>query len=145
MGAVLRGDRAGIRMYTEKLIDHFLNPRNVGSIPDPDGVGTLGDPSCGDFLRIYIRVQDDRLADVKFEVYGCPAAIATSSVLTEMVKGKTLEEALQVTDEDVAEALGGLPEWKLHCSNLGAEALHRAILDYMLRGVQGQGTGTTAE
>lgn len=95
-------------------------------------------------MRIYIRVQDDRLADVKFEVYGCPAAIATSSVLTEMVKGKTLEEALQVTDEDVAEALGGLPEWKLHCSNLGAEALHRAILDYMLRGVQGQSTGTTA-
>lgn len=136
--------RAGIVMYTEKLIDHFLNPRNVGSIPDPDGVGTLGDPSCGDFLRIYIRVQDDRLADVKFEVYGCPAAIATSSVLTEMVKGKTLEEALQVTDEDVAEALGGLPEWKLHCSNLGAEALHRAILDYILRGGQHQGTGTAA-
>lgn len=131
-------------MYTEKVIEHFLNPRNVGCIPDADGVGTLGDPSCGDFLRIYIRVEGDRLADVKFEVYGCPAAIATSSILTEMVKGKTLEEALRVTDEDVAEALGGLPEWKLHCSNLGAEALHRAIVDYMLRGTGGGGGGEVA-
>ncbi|HHY96126.1 MAG TPA: iron-sulfur cluster assembly scaffold protein [Firmicutes bacterium] len=109
-------------MYTEKVLDHFLNPHNVGAIPDADGVGILGDPSCGDFLRIYIKVSDGRLADVKFEVFGCPGAIATSSILTEMVKGKTLEEAMEVTDADVAEALGGLPEWKLHCSNLGAEA-----------------------
>lgn len=120
-------------MYTEKVLDHFLNPHNVGAIPDADGVGILGDPSCGDFLRIYIKVSNGRLADVKFEVFGCPAAIATSSILTEMVKGKTLEEAMEVTDADVAEALGGLPEWKLHCSNLGAEALHRAILDYSRR------------
>ncbi len=120
-------------MYTEKVLEHFLNPHNIGTIPDADGVGILGDPSCGDFLRIYIKVHDGRLADVKFEVFGCPAAIATSSILTDMVKGKTLEEAMEVTDADVAEALGGLPEWKLHCSNLGAEALHQAILDYSRR------------
>ncbi|MBC7340123.1 MAG: iron-sulfur cluster assembly scaffold protein [Firmicutes bacterium] len=123
-------------MYAEKVIDHFLNPRNVGCIPEADGVGTLGDPSCGDYLRIYIKVRDGRLDDVKFEVFGCPAAIATSSILTEMVKGKTLEEALQVTDQDVAAELGGLPEWKLHCSNLGAEALHQAIRDYLFQASQ---------
>ncbi|CEP66213.1 NIF system FeS cluster assembly, NifU,N-terminal [Moorella glycerini] len=120
-------------MYGELLLDHFLNPRNVGSIKDADGIGTIGDPGCGDYLCVYIKVQDNRLVDVKFQVYGCPAAIATSSILTEMAKGKTLEEGLQITDADVAAAIGGLPEIKLHCSNLGASALHEAILNYQTR------------
>lgn len=124
-------------MYNNKVIEHFLNPRNTGQIPDADGVGTLGDPSCGDFLRIYIKVKEDRIADIKFEIYGCPAAIATSSILTEIAKGKTLQEAMEITDLDVIKALGGLPDPKIHCSNLGAGALHQAILDYLNRS-QGQ-------
>ncbi|WP_258359586.1 iron-sulfur cluster assembly scaffold protein [Moorella sulfitireducens] len=117
-------------MYSELLLEHFINPRNVGIIKDADGVGTIGDPGCGDYLCVYIKVQDHRLADVKFQVYGCPAAIATSSILTEMAKGKTLEEGLKITDADVATAIGGLPEIKVHCSNLGASALHEAIRNY---------------
>jgi nitrogen fixation NifU-like protein len=120
-------------MYNEKVIEHFLNPRNTGQIPDADGVGTLGDPSCGDFLRIYIKVEDDRIADIKFEIYGCPAAIATSSILTEIAKGKTLQEAMEITDLDIIKSLGELPDPKIHCSNLGAGALHQAILDYLKR------------
>lgn len=120
-------------MYNNKVIEHFLNPRNAGYIPDPDGVGTVGDPSCGDYLRIYIKVKDNRISDIKFEIFGCPAAIATSSVLTELAKGKTLNEALKITDVDVIRALGGLPDPKIHCSNLGAGALHHAIEDYIKR------------
>lgn len=115
------------------MLDHFLNPRNVGRIPQADGVGVIGDPSCGDYLKIYIKVKGDRLADVKFEICGCPAAIASASVLTEIAKGRTLEEALEITDLDVASALGGLPDPKMHCSNLGAAALHEAVLEYMMR------------
>lgn len=100
---------------------------------DADGVGTMGDPGCGDFLRIYIKASGERLERVTFEVFGCPAAIATTSILTELVTGLTLEEALAVTDRDIAEALGGLPDPKMHCSNLGTAALHRAILDFILR------------
>ncbi len=120
-------------MYAEKVLEHFSNPRNVGNIPDADGVGAIGDPSCGDYLCINIKVEDERISDIKFQIYGCPAAIATSSVLTELAKGKSLDEALKIKDLDVLEALGGLPDPKVHCSNLGAGALHRAIFDYRER------------
>lgn len=116
--------------YTQKLMEHFQNPKNVGRIPRPDGVGVIGDPSCGDCIRIYIKVKDERLSKVKFEVYGCPAAIATTSILTEMALGKTLEEALAITPQDIAGGLGGLPDPKMHCSNLGTAALYQAIWHY---------------
>ena len=117
-------------MYSEKVMDHFINPRNVGEIIDPDGVGQVGNPVCGDVMRITIQVEDGRIADVKFRTFGCGAAIATSSMITEMAKGKTLEEALKLTNSAVARALDGLPPAKLHCSNLAADALHEAISDY---------------
>lgn len=117
-------------MYSELVMEHFTNPRNVGEIPDADGVGTEGNPVCGDIMRIYIKVKDDRIEDIKFKTFGCGAAIATSSMVTEMVKGRTLEEAMQVSNRAVAEALGGLPSNKMHCSNLAADALHKAIEDY---------------
>ncbi len=120
-------------LYSDRVIEHFLNPRNAGYIPEADGVGTMGDPSCGDYLRIYISVKDNSISDIKFEIIGCPAAIATSSVLTELAKGKALDEALKITDLDVLKALGGLPDPKVHCSNLGAGALHQAIQDYKNR------------
>ncbi|MGE5485289.1 MAG: iron-sulfur cluster assembly scaffold protein [Ignavibacteriales bacterium] len=120
-------------MYNDLLIDHFINPRNVGRLPDPDGVGSTGDPSCGDFLRIYIRIREQRIEDISFEVFGCPAAIATSSILTEMARGMTLDQALDLADNDIVEALGGLPEHKIHCSNLGAKALHEAVRYYLVR------------
>ncbi|MBP2649379.1 MAG: nifU [Firmicutes bacterium] len=118
-------------MYTEKVMDHFSNPRNVGDIKDADGVGEVGNAKCGDIMRIYLKVDDnDVITDVKFKTFGCGAAIATSSMVTEMVKGKTLDEALEVTNAAVAEALGGLPPVKMHCSNLAADAMHEAIKDY---------------
>lgn len=117
-------------MYSDLVMEHFTNPRNVGEIPDADGVGTEGNPVCGDIMRIYIKVKDDRIEDIKFKTFGCGAAIATSSMVTEMVKGRTLEEAMQVSNKAVAEALGGLPSNKMHCSNLAADALHKAIEDY---------------
>jgi len=117
-------------MYNENVLDHFRNPRNMGEIPDADGVGTVGNPVCGDMMTIYIRVQDDRIVDIKFKTFGCGAAIATSSMMTELAKGKTLDEALQITRADVAESLGGLPPIKMHCSNLAADGLHEAIKDY---------------
>jgi nitrogen fixation protein NifU and related proteins len=117
-------------MYSELVMEHFSNPRNVGEIPDADGVGTEGNPVCGDIMKITIKVKDDRIEDVKFKTFGCGAAIATSSMVTEMVKGKTLDEALDVSNKAVAEALGGLPAQKMHCSNLAADALHKAIADY---------------
>ena len=117
-------------MYSEKLMDHFTNPRNVGEIPDPDGVGEEGNPTCGDVMKITIKVKDGRIEDAKFRTFGCGAAIAVSSMVTEMVKGKTLEEAMSITKEAVADALGGLPAQKMHCSNLGADALKLAIEDY---------------
>jgi nitrogen fixation NifU-like protein len=116
--------------YSEKVMDHFMNPRNVGEIPDADGVGNEGNPVCGDMMAFYIKVDDDRLSDVKFKTFGCGAAIAVSSMVSEMAKGKTLEEAKKLTNADVAAELDGLPKNKLHCSNLGADALHRAIEDY---------------
>jgi nitrogen fixation NifU-like protein len=117
-------------MYTEKVMDHFKNPRNMGEIPDADGVGTVGNPVCGDLMTFYIKVKDNRIEDVKFKTYGCGAAIATSSMTTELAKGKTLEEAMKLTRGSVAESLGGLPPVKMHCSNLAADALHAAIEDY---------------
>ena len=118
-------------MYSEKVMEHFRNPKNMGEIPDADGIGKVGNPVCGDLMWIYIKVKDNRLEDVKFKTFGCGAAIATSSMITEMAKGKTLEEAMKITREAVAEELGGLPPIKMHCSNLAADALHRAIEDYL--------------
>ncbi|NWG11363.1 Fe-S cluster assembly scaffold protein NifU [Candidatus Bathyarchaeota archaeon] len=117
-------------MYTEKVMEHFRNPRNMGEIPDADGIGTVGNPVCGDMMTIYIKVKDNRINDIKFKTFGCGAAIATSSMVTELAKGKTLEEALKITRGDVANALEGLPPIKMHCSNLAADALHVAIEDY---------------
>ena len=117
-------------MYTEKVMDHFMNPRNVGEIEDADGVGKIGNPTCGDMMAFYIKVDGDRLADVKFRTFGCGAAIAVSSMVSELAKGMTLEEAKALTNKAVAEELGGLPPNKMHCSNLGAEALHAAIDDF---------------
>lgn len=117
-------------MYSEKVMDHFSNPRNVGEIPDADGIGEVGNPVCGDVMKIYIKVKDNIIEDVKFKTFGCGAAIATSSMVTEMVKGKTLDEAMKITNKAVAEALDGLPPIKMHCSNLAADALHAAIKDY---------------
>ena len=118
-------------MYTDKVMDHFTNPRNVGEIKDASGVGEVGNAKCGDIMRIYLDIENDRIKDVKFKTFGCGAAIATSSMVTELVMGKTLEEALEVTNNTVAEALDGLPPAKMHCSNLAADAMHAAIQDYM--------------
>jgi len=120
-------------MYSEKVLDHFKNPRNVGEIKDADGVGTVGNPVCGDMMTMYIKVKDDRITDIKFKTYGCGAAIATSSMTTELAKGKTVDEALEITRQSVADALEGLPPVKMHCSNLAADALHEAIKDYKKR------------
>ncbi len=131
-------------MYSDKVMDHFMNPRNVGEIKDADGVGEEGNPVCGDMMTFYIKVKDNRLEDVKFQTFGCGAAIAVSSMVSEMAKGKTLEEALKITPSVVAEELGGLPKNKYHCSNLGAQALRRAIKDYAtkkglkLEGLEGE-------
>ncbi|MBP2634154.1 MAG: iscU 2 [Firmicutes bacterium] len=120
-------------MYNEKVMDHFSNPRNVGEIKDANGVGEVGNAKCGDIMRIYLQVENDIITDVKFKTFGCGAAIATSSMVTEMVKGKTLDEALEISNQAVAEALGGLPPAKMHCSNLAADALHEAIKDYIAK------------
>lgn len=120
-------------MYTALVMEHFRNPRNVGEVENPDGVGEVGNPVCGDMMRITIRVRDGRLEDVKFQTLGCGAAIATSSIVTEMAKGKTLEEAIAITKEDIAKALGGLPPQKLHCSVLASDGLRAAIQDYYQR------------
>lgn len=117
-------------MYTQKVMDHFTNPRNVGEIPNADGIGEVGNAKCGDIMRIYLDIEGNIIKDVKFKTFGCGAAVATSSMVTEMVKGKTIEEALEISNAAVAEALDGLPPQKMHCSNLAADALHAAIKDY---------------
>ncbi|HMK59577.1 MAG TPA: Fe-S cluster assembly scaffold protein NifU [Dissulfurispiraceae bacterium] len=117
-------------MYSEKVMDHFMNPRNVGDMPDADGVGMEGNPTCGDAMQLFIKVENDRIVDAKFRTFGCGAAIAVSSMITEMIKGKTLDEAMSMSKEAVADELGGLPPQKMHCSNLGADALKKAIADY---------------
>jgi len=120
-------------MYSEKVIEHFTNPRNMGELPDADAVGQAGNPVCGDLIWIYIKVRDDRIVDIRFKTFGCAAAIATSSMITEMAKGKTLKEAMKITRADVAESLEGLPPIKMHCSNLAAEGLHKAIEAYLAK------------
>lgn len=117
-------------MYSDKVMDHFSNPRNVGEIENADGVGEVGNASCGDIMKIFLKVEDDVIKDVKFKTFGCGAAIATSSMVTEMALGKTIDEALVLTNQAVAEALDGLPPNKMHCSNLAADALHEAIKNY---------------
>ena len=116
--------------FSDKVIEHFMCPRNVGSMPDADAIGNCGDPGCGDSLTLYIKVKDNVITDISFLVFGCVAAIASSSMTTELAKGKTLEEALRITDSDIADALDGLPENKIHCSVLGATALKNAIENY---------------
>ena len=118
-------------MYSEKVMDHFENPRNVGEIEDANGVGTVGNAKCGDIMRMFLKVEDGIIQDVKFKTFGCGAAIATSSMATEMVKGKSLKEALKLTNKAVAEALDGLPPVKMHCSLLAEEAIHAAVEDYL--------------
>jgi nitrogen fixation NifU-like protein len=120
-------------IYSDKVMDHFTNPRNVGEISNPDGVGEEGNPVCGDMMTFYIKVKDNRLDDVKFKTFGCGAAIAVSSMVSEMAKGRTIEEARKITPELVAKELEGLPKNKFHCSNLGAQALNKAIDDYMAK------------
>ena len=124
--------------YSSLVMEHFANPRNVGEIENPDGVGTVGNPVCGDIMKMFIRVQDGRIVEAKFKTFGCGAAIATSSMATEMIKGKTIEEALELTNQAVAQALGGLPAVKMHCSVLAEEAVQAAIDDY-LRKTTGKG------
>jgi nitrogen fixation protein NifU and related proteins len=116
--------------YSEKVMDHFMNPRNVGEIPDASGIGSVGNPVCGDVMRMYLKIENGVITDAKFKTFGCGAAISTSSMVTEMVKGKTIEESLKITNKAVAEALGGLPAVKMHCSVLAEEALRSALADY---------------
>jgi len=129
--------------YSEKVMDHFHHPRNVGKIDDPDGVGTVGNPVCGDVMKLYIKVKDGRIADARFQTFGCGAAIATSSMVTELARGKTLDEAIAISNQEVAAALDGLPPAKMHCSMLGEEALKAAIDDY--RKKQGKAGGDAGE
>lgn len=117
-------------MYSEKVMDHFKNPRNVGEILDADGIGEVGNPVCGDTTKIFLKIEGNVINDIKFKTFGCGAAIASSSMLTEMAKGKTIEEALQITDQAVADMLDGLPPQKMHCSNMAADAMHKAIENY---------------
>ena len=120
-------------MYSETVMEHFKNPRNVGTIENADGVGEVGNPVCGDMMTFYIKVKDNRIDDIKFQTFGCGAAIAVSSMVSEMARGKTLEEAAKITNKMVAEALEGLPKQKMHCSNLGADALRKAIENYRIK------------
>jgi len=117
-------------MYSKKVMEHFRNPHNMGEIKDADGIGTVGNPVCGDLMTIYIKVKDNKIEDIKFKTFGCAAAIATSSMITDLAEGKTIEEALKITRDSIADSLDGLPPIKMHCSNLAADALHEAIKDY---------------
>ena len=128
-------------MYTEKVIDHYTNPRNVGEIENADGIGEVGNPVCGDIMKMYLKIENNVIVDVKFKTFGCGAAIATSSVSTEMIKGKTIEEALKLTNKDVVQALDSLPPVKIHCSLLAEEAIRSAVADYYRR----QGTKSEEE
>jgi len=120
-------------MYSDKVMDHFMNPRNVGEIVDADGVGTVGNPKCGDIMKIYLKIEDNIIKDAKFKTFGCGAAVASSSMATELIKGKSLEDAWDVTNKSVVEALEGLPPVKVHCSVLAEEAIHAAINDYRVK------------
>ncbi len=124
------GSNGGYSMYSEKVMDHFTNPRNVGVMEDADGIGEEGNPVCGDAMKLFIKVQDNVITEIKFQTFGCASAIAVSSMVTEIAKGMTLDEAMKVSKQSLADALDGLPPQKMHCSNLGADALHKAIEDY---------------
>ena len=126
-------------VYGDKVMEHFMNPRNVGEIDNADGIGEEGNPVCGDMMTFYIKVNDNHLEDIKFKTFGCGAAIAVSSMVSEMAKGKTLEEAMKITPQLVAKELEGLPKQKFHCSNLGAQALHKAIKDYLSKKKEAEG------
>ncbi len=123
-----------MKAYSDKVMEHFFNPKNVGEIKNPDGIGKVGNPVCGDVMELYIKIEKDKIIDAKFKTFGCGAAIATSSMVTELVKGKTLQNALKVTNKAVVKALGGLPKQKLHCSVLAEKALKLAIEDYLMKG-----------
>jgi nitrogen fixation NifU-like protein len=131
-------------LYSEKVMEHFRNPRNVGDMENPDGTGHVGNPICGDIMELYIKVDNGIITDAKFKTFGCGAAIATSSMVTEIVKGKTIDEALKISNQAVAEALGGLPAAKMHCSVLAEEALRSAINDYLAKGKE-TGTGASGD
>ena len=128
-------------LYSAKVLEHFRKPKNAGTIEDANGVGEIGDPGCGDFLRVYIKVENDVVRDVKYEIRGCPAAIACASAMTELAIGKNLDDAMMLSDDDIVEALDGLPEFKIHCSALGAAGLRTAIVDYFERYVGKGGKG----
>ena len=119
--------------YSKKVIKHFQDPKNVGAIENPDGIGEIGDPTCGDFLRVYITVKDNIITDVKYQIKGCPASIACASIMTELAIGKDLDEAMMIEEEEIVRALDGLPEYKIHCSNLGATGLKKAIMNHLVR------------
>lgn len=119
--------------YSKKVIEHFLTPKNAGTIENPDGIGEIGDPNCGDFLRVFIKVENDIITDVKYQIRGCPASIACASAMTEIVIGKNLDDAMMLTDEDIVNALDGLPEFKIRCSALAASGLHKAIVDHFVK------------
>ena len=127
--------------YSKKVMEHFMNPRNVGTIENPDGYGKVGNPVCGDLMEMYIKVKDDVITDIKFQTFGCGSAIATSSMVTELAKGKHTDEAMEITRGDVASELDGLPPQKMHCSNLAADALHEAVKDYMSKKESPEKTG----
>ena len=127
--------------YSKKVMEHFMNPRNVGTIENPDGYGKVGNPVCGDLMEMYIKVKDDIITDIKFQTFGCGSAIATSSMVTELAKGKHADEAMEITRGDVASELDGLPPQKMHCSNLAADALHEAIKDYISKKESPEKTG----
>jgi nitrogen fixation NifU-like protein len=126
-------------IYSDKVMEHFMRPRNVGEIEDADGIGEVGNPVCGDMMSFYIKVKDNRLSDIKFKTFGCGAAIAVSSIASEMAMGKTLEEVMKITPQTVVDNLQGLPKQKFHCSNLGAQALHEAIKDYRTKKKKAEG------
>lgn len=119
--------------YSEKVLDHFMNPRNIGSLDDADGIGEIGDPECGDQLKVYIKIENRMIKDIRYQIQGCPAAIACASAMTELVKGKMLDDAIIISDDDIVDAIDGLPEFKIHCSALGAAGFRVAIMDFYVR------------
>ncbi|MBI4634535.1 MAG: iron-sulfur cluster assembly scaffold protein [Deltaproteobacteria bacterium] len=133
-------DKAFISQYSDKVIDHFLNPRHAGVIENADGIGEIGDPECGDFMRVYLKIEKHIVTDVKYQIRGCPASIACASAMTELAIGKDLDDVMMITDDDIVEALDGLPEVKIHCSALGAGGLQKAIMDYYEKHVAGSGS-----
>lgn len=128
----------GYLVYTETILDHFKNPRNVGEIEDPDGMALVGDPSCGDHIRLYLTIEEDKIADIRYKVFGCAAAIATTSILSELAMNKDLDDALAISDDNVIEAAGGIPARKAHCSLLGVVGLHTALADYFMKKEKGK-------